>query len=94
MVVPSLSGQYWLAFTFNDGNDNMVLVLVGLHLLAFQQLGDHHDHLHLLLDDHLPEVGKGSWWRSLTGDECLLQSGKLDSACVHVVCLRGLGEER
>ena len=66
---------------------------MGLDLLVLDQLGHHHDHLDLLLDHHLPEVGKGGGQRCLAGDEGLFESFKFDPAGVHVVGLVGIVEE-
>ena len=96
MVVSLEGGVQQLHLAVALQLDDSVLVrpvLVGLHLLVLDQLGDHHDHLDLLLDHHLPEVGEGGRQRSLAGDEGLFESFELDTARIHVVCLVGGVEE-
>ena len=81
MVVSLEGGVQQLHLAVALQLDDSVLVrpvLVGLHLLLLDQLGHHHDHLDLLLDHHLPEVGKGGGQRRLAGDEGLLESFELD----------------
>ena len=97
-MVVSLEGgvqQLHLGVTLQLDDSVLVIrpVLVGLDLLVLDQLGHHHDQLDLILEHHLPEVGEGGRQWCLAGDEGLLESFKLDSACVHVVCLVGVVEE-
>ena len=49
-------------------------------------------HLHLFLNDHVPEVLEGQRLGSLTGDEGLLEVFEGDLARVHVASLRS-GEQ-
>ena len=59
-------------------------VLVRLLLLALLQGGQHHDHLHSLLQDKPPEVLEGVLSRSLGSDVGLLHTLEMNLGSIDV----------